>query len=83
MQRENQKGKNPARTQSGHRSKNSNMHFYKYINNKRRAKENIHSLLNAVGNITGKEKEKASLLPSIFYSQNIYSQGTQAPELED
>lgn len=59
------------------------MHFYKYINNKRRAKENVHPLLNVVGNITSKEKEKVSLFPSIMYRQNSYSQGTQAPEQED
>lgn len=31
--------------------------FNKYINNRKKAKENLHSLLNLVGNITNDEEE--------------------------
>lgn len=35
--------------------------FYKYVN-RRRAKENLHSLLDVAGNVHIKDKEKAELL---------------------
>ena len=61
--------------------------FYKYIKNKKRAKENLHSLLDARANIANKDGEKAEVLDaffvSVFNSQTSYSQGTQPPELED
>ncbi|KAM9590852.1 uncharacterized protein ACIBXB_005900 [Morphnus guianensis] len=61
--------------------------FYKYINNKKRAKENIHPLLDADGNIATKDEEKAEVLnaffASVFNSETSYPQGTQPPELED
>jgi len=37
-------------------------HFYKYINSMLRAKENLHSLLDAAGNVTTENKEKAEVL---------------------
>lgn len=48
--------------------------FNKYINCKRRAKENLHPLLDAAGNVTTESKEKNDILnaflASIFRSQS-------------
>ncbi|KAK4824299.1 LOW QUALITY PROTEIN: hypothetical protein QYF61_013044 [Mycteria americana] len=61
--------------------------FYKYISNKRRAKENLHPLRDAGGNIVTKDEEKAEVLnaffASVFNSKTSCSLGTQPPELED
>ncbi|KAK4816829.1 hypothetical protein QYF61_023893 [Mycteria americana] len=61
--------------------------FYKYISNKRRAKENLHPLLDAGGNIVTENEEKAEVLnaffTSVFNSKTSCSLGTQPPELED
>ena len=35
--------------------------FYKYINSKRRAKDNLHPLLDVAGNMTTENKEKAEV----------------------
>ncbi|KAK4807160.1 hypothetical protein QYF61_024280 [Mycteria americana] len=56
-------------------SRNNKKCFYKYISNKRRAKENLHPLLDAEGNIVAKDEEKLS--------KTSCSWGTQPPELED
>jgi len=40
--------------------------FYKYISKKRRAKGNLHLLLDAGGNIVTKNEEKAEVLNAIF-----------------
>ncbi|KAK4819995.1 hypothetical protein QYF61_017374 [Mycteria americana] len=61
--------------------------FYKYISNKKRAKEILHPLLDARGNIVAKDEEKAEVLnaffASVFNSKTSCSPGTQLPELED
>jgi len=60
--------------------------FYKYINSKRRAKENLHPLLDAVGNVNTENKEKAEVLnaflKSVFKSQISYPQGVLPSNLE-
>jgi len=60
--------------------------FYKYINYKKRAKENLCPLLDVRGNIANKD-EKAEVLnaffASVFNSQTGYSQGSHSPVLED
>jgi len=42
--------------------------FYKYINGKRRTKENFHPLLDTAGNVTTEDKEKAEALNTFFTS---------------
>jgi len=46
--------------------KENRKHFYKYINCKRMAKENLHPLLDAVGNLTTEDREKAKGLNAVF-----------------
>ena len=56
------------------------------INGKRRAKENLHPLLDAGGNMTTEDKEEAEVLNaffiSVFTSQTTYPWCTQPPDLE-
>ena len=40
--------------------------FYKYINSKRRTKENLDSLLDEAGSVTTEDKEKAEVLNAFF-----------------
>jgi len=42
--------------------------FYEYINNKKRAKENLHPLLDVGGIIANKDEEKAEVLNAFFAS---------------
>lgn len=66
--------------------KDSKKYFYKYINNKRNVKDNLHPLLDLVGNIATKNKENAELLnaffTSTFNSQISYPQVCETPELK-
>ena len=61
--------------------------FYKYSNNKNRAKQSLHLLRDARGNIVNNDEGKAEVLNahfvSVFNSQTGYSQGNQPAVLED
>ena len=48
--------------------KDNKNEFYKYMSNKRRAKENLHPLLDAGGNRVTKDEEKAEVLNAFFAS---------------
>ena len=57
--------------------RNKNL-FYRYMNSKRRTKENLHSLHDEAGNVTTEDKERADVLnaffTSVFKSQTSYPQ---------
>jgi len=61
-------------------------YFYKYVSNKKRAKENLHPLLDVGENIPNKDEEKAEVLhaffASVFDGQTGYSQDSQHPSAE-
>ena len=48
--------------------KDNKKYFYKFINNKRRIRENLPPLLDAEGNIVTKDEEKAEVLNAYFAS---------------
>jgi len=60
--------------------------FYKYISNKKKARESLHLLLDAREDIASKDEEKAEVLnaffTSVFNSQTGCSQSTQPSVLE-
>ena len=67
--------------------KDNNKYFYKYINSKRRTRENLHPFLDAEGNLVTKDQDKVEVLNaffgSVFNSKTHYSLGTQPPVLVD
>ena len=67
--------------------KDNNKYFYKYINSKRRARESLHPLLDAEGNLVTKDQDKAEVLnalfTSVFNSNTCYTLGTKPSALVD
>jgi len=66
--------------------KGSKKLYYKYINSKKRKKENLHYLLVVAVNVTTEDKEKTEILNAfficVFKSQTSYPQGTLLSDLE-
>ncbi|NXY20055.1 RTJK polymerase, partial [Atrichornis clamosus] len=49
-------------------TKDNKKYFYKYVNSERKGKANLHSLLDAGGNLVTKDEEKAEVLNTFFTS---------------
>ena len=78
MHGENQKSQSTARTELGPKAEENSKCFYKHINSKRKARENLHPLLDAEGNLVTKDRDKAEVLnASVFNNKTCYSLGTQ------
>ena len=69
------------------KAKENSKCFYKHINSKRKARENLHPLLDTEGNLVTKDRDKAEVLnaffASVFNSKTCNSPGTQPPALVD
>ena len=69
------------------KAKENSKCFYKHINSKRKARENLHPLSDAEGNLVTKDRDKAEVLNaflvSVFNNKTCYSLGTQPPALVD
>ena len=63
--------------------KDNNKYFCKYINSKRRARENLHPFLDAEGNLVTKDQDKAeelnAFVASVANSKTCYSLGKNPP----
>ena len=81
------KGKAQLELNLATKLKDNNKYFYKCINSKRRARENLHPLLDTKGNLVTKDQEKAEVLndsfASVVNSKTCYPLGTQPPGLVD
>ena len=73
------KAKAQLELSSDSKVKDNNEYFYKYINSKRRARENLHPLLDAEGNLVTKDQDKAeelnAFVASVANSKTCYSLG--------
>ena len=76
MQRENRKAKAQLELNLAAGVKGNKKLFYKYINSKRRTRENLHSLLDKAGNVTTEDKADVlnAFFTSVFKSQTSYPQ---------
>jgi len=67
--------------------KDNNKYFYKYFNTKRKARENLHPLLDTEENTVTKDQDKAEVLNAFFASvcnsKTSCFLGTQSPVLVD
>ena len=61
--------------------KENKQSFYRYINVKRRTKEDFHPLLDAAGNVTTENKEKAEVLSAFISSRISCPQDILGPDL--
>ena len=50
------------------KAKENSKCFYKHSNSKRKARENLHPLLDAEGNLVTKDRDKAEVLNAFFAS---------------
>ena len=67
MQRCNEEGQGPPETEAGKGCK-KNKKGFKYINSKRKTRDNVGPLLNEVGVLVMEDAEKAELLNAFFAS---------------